>query len=177
VRAALTIAALFLPAGAAAQEKDRDWSVEVGASLVALGNERPTGGWSPSLSARRVLWRPDGEMGRWSVHGGARVSAFNFSSWRWLALVAGPTSSVEARVTRNWSAGLDLSLDLGQIPVCNDGDICLRWWGLFPRAQVGVTYEAAPGVSVTAAVGVRYVNTLAWEGVSWEPAAVGRFGW
>ncbi|WP_437948619.1 hypothetical protein WME98_49890 [Sorangium sp. So ce296] len=176
MRAGAALAAVLLLVGsAAAQERrnERPWSVELGATHVALGDRHPTGGWTPTIAARR--WWPASERGRVSV--GLAVAAFDFSSFRWLGVLAGPELGADYRISESWRVGGGLALDAGRIPVCNDWHLCLRYWGLFPRAQAGLTYEPAPGASMSFGLGARYVNTLAWEGISWEPTASARFGW
>ncbi|WP_437591477.1 hypothetical protein [Sorangium sp. So ce1000] len=169
-----TLAATLLFARAApAEERERPWSIEVGATHVALGDQHPTGGWSPTIAARR--WWPASERAR--ISAGVGASVFDFSSWHWMAVLVGPEAGGDYRIGGSWRAGGSLAADMGQIPVCNDWHLCVRHWGLFPRAQAGVTYEASPGVWVGIGLGIRYVNTLSWEGISWEPGATARFGW
>jgi hypothetical protein len=174
VRAAASFAvALLLTAPAAAVEQQRPWSVDVGATYVMLGDEHTTGGWTPTLAGRR--WWSTSERAR--ISAGITAVAFDFRSLHWLGFMAGPEVGGDYRLSRSWRAGGELALDGGRIPVCNAWHLCLRYWGVFPRARAGVTYEASPGVSMTAGLGVRYVNALGWSGVSWEPGATARFGW
>jgi hypothetical protein len=175
MKEATLAAVLLLAAPAAAQERqdERPWSVELGATHVVLGDQHPTGGWTPTIAARR--WWPASERAR--VSAGLGAAAFGFSSLHWLAFLAGPELGGDYRISESWRAGGGLAAEMGRVPVCNNGHLCLRYWGLFPRALAGLTYEAAPGASMWAGLAARYVNTLGWEGVSWEPAASARFGW
>ncbi|WP_438029055.1 hypothetical protein [Sorangium sp. So ce233] len=176
MRAALAICAavLLLAASASAQEKrERRWSVEAGATYVALGDQRPTGGWAPTIAARR--WWPAAQRAR--VSAGIGAAAFGFSSLHWLGFLAGPEVGGDYRLSESWRAGGTLAADMGRVPVVTNWGYPMRYWGLFPRVQIGATYEPSPGVSMSAGLGARHVNTLAWEGVSWEPAARASFGW
>ncbi|WP_434042217.1 MULTISPECIES: hypothetical protein [Sorangium] len=168
-------AAALLVGPAAAQEatKERAWSAELGVTHVVLGDLHPTGGWTPTASARR--WWPASERAR--VSAGVSLAMFDFSSLHWLGMLAGPEAGLDYRLSESWSADLALAVDFGRVPICNNWDLCVRFWGFFPRARVGLTYEASPGVSTSLGLGVRYVNSMAWEGLSWEPVASARFGW
>ncbi|XXX73859.1 hypothetical protein WMF30_40055 [Sorangium sp. So ce134] len=177
MRAYVLAAVLLLAAPASAQERrgerERRWSVEVGATHVMLGDRHPTGGWTPTIAVRR--W--------WTASEGARISAgvgaaaFDFSSTHWLGVLVGPEVGGDYRLSESWSAGGAFAVDGGRVSVCNDWHLCLRWWVLAPRAAAGVTYTAAQHVSTTAGLGARYVSTLAWSGVSWEPTIGVRFDW
>ncbi|KYF64639.1 hypothetical protein BE11_21555 [Sorangium cellulosum] len=49
--------------------------------------------------------------------------------------------------------------------------------GFFPAAELGAAYLSTQHVAVVATCGVRFIRTLAWSGVSVEPAAAGRIFW
>jgi hypothetical protein len=171
---AISAAVVLLTASASAQEKrERPWSVEAGATYAMLGDQHPTGGWTPTLAARR--WGATSERAR--VFIGIDAAAFGFASLHWLGFLAGPELGGDYRLSENWRAGGAIALDAGRIPVCTNWHLCMRYWGFFPRTQIGAAYEASSIVAIVAGVGVRYISTLAWTGASVEPAVSARFGW
>lgn len=132
----ISVAALLLAAPASAQEKrERPWQVDAGATYVMLGDQHPTGGWTPTVTARR--WWPTSERAR--VSAGVGAAAFGFSSLHWLGFLAGPEVGGDYRLTESWRAGGAIAADMGRIPVCTNWDLCMRHWGLFPRAQARAT--------------------------------------
>ena len=147
--------------------------MEVGATHVALGHQHPTGGWAPTVTAR--MWWHTSERARASV--GLGAAAFGFSSMHWLGVLAGPEVGSDYRVSGNWRVGAALAADLGRVPITTNWGYPMRYWVISPRAQTGVSYEAAPGASVSLGIAARYVTTLPWSGFSVEPAARAIFGW
>ncbi|WP_437753728.1 hypothetical protein [Sorangium sp. So ce1389] len=172
------IALSLVSAGARAEEgAPPRWQVDVKAAYVVLGAHaaRATGGIMPSVTG----------MHRWPLRDavdigiGADVGLFGLGGGaRWLGLLGGPTASARVMPFRvPLSFELTARLDVGRIPVCNAWGLCLRYLGFFPAAELGAAYLSTQHVAVVATCGVRFIRTLAWSGVSVEPAAAGRISW
>jgi hypothetical protein len=163
------------PAVAQVGDLARRLEIDVRAAYVVLGGERATGGLMPLAAARHTWLLSD--VGDVAV--GAEFGAFGFGSeTRWIGILGGPTVSGSARP---WSGPVAVSLafaaSVGRIPVCNDWGLCLRYVGLFPSANLSVAYYTNRVLAIGASCSVRYVDTLAWTGASWEPSVIGRFWW
>jgi hypothetical protein len=167
----LTLALLLLAAPALAEDEARI-APEARAGLTVMGGARSTGGLT--LGAGMRYLRPFGERGPWGWYAGAAADAVGVGdSWYWLGLLAGP----EAGVWRNadtWRLSAGLSLPMGQIPTCNDWNLCVRHWGLFPAGAARVTYGGDSG-RVGLEAGAQYVNTLSWTGAAWQVRIVGSY--
>ncbi|WP_437764699.1 hypothetical protein WMF27_33940 [Sorangium sp. So ce281] len=172
------VALSLLPAVARAEEgAPPRWEIDVKATYVVLGSRatRATGGIMPSVTGLR----------RWPVRNavdigiGADVGLFGLGGdARWLGLLTGPTAAVRGRPFRApVSFELAARLDFGRIPVCNAWGLCLRYLGFFPAMEAGAAYLSTQHVAIVATCGVRFIRTLAWSGVSVEPAAAGRIFW
>lgn len=172
---AVAAAALLLASAAAAEERpSRRWDIDVRASWVIVGPaERLTGGVMPNLSVRHS-WAAGG----FDLAVGGELGAFGFADeTRWIGVLGGVTAGASWRPADWFSAEVTARIDGGRIPVCNAWGLCLRYVGLFPAADVAVGFWASKVIAGGVAVTGRYVDTLAWTGVGWEPAAFGRFYW
>ena len=176
MRALLIAAALVLaPSIASAEEHPRTWRVEATVRHVILGNRNPTGGIAPQLAGSHA-WPLSSSF---EVDAGVEALAFGFSSARWMGVLVGPHGGVAFRAAA-LRLDLDVGLDVGRIPVCNDwpdGALCVRFWGIFPRTSIGASYDVTPGLAAVASFSARFVRTLAWSGVSWEPSLGARASW
>lgn len=170
MRVAVVAAALLALASEASAEEDRRWSAEARSGWAVLGpGERPTGGLTLGAAARyssRV-----GES--WGWHAGASMDAVGVGdSWHWLGIVGGPDAGVWARLDPV-RVELTLELPYGQLPVCNDWGLCLRYWGIYPGANVRAAWQPSDAAVLGAELGGLYVDTLGWTGVGWTARAVG----
>lgn len=166
---------IFLHASPA-RAKPGEWQVDAKASYIVLGAlaTRATGGLMPSLTAwyiwpvRAVNIGLGADFGVFGLGGGAH----------WMGVLGGPTVGVRAH-PRSVPLSFELSarLDFGRIPVCNNWGLCLRYVGFFPAGEAGVAYSPTTKVAAVAACGVRFIQTIAWTGVSVEPAASARIFW
>jgi hypothetical protein len=166
---------LASPASAANAEEERPWSVDVSASLVVLGDKRPTGGIAPTL-AGRYQWEL-GELLRLQL--GLSAAAFGFGDeLRNAGFFVGPTASIGLDL-KEWglSGSAMLTADWGRAPVCNDWGLCVRYWGLWPKGTIAAAYAPIETFAVVGGLSARIVDTLGWGGVSWEPTAGGRLLW
>lgn len=170
---AVLLAVLLAASSARAEEHPRTWRAEASVRYVVLGNVNPTGGLAPQLAGGRT-WA----FGAWEAGVGGEALAFGFGGApRWYGVLAGPTAHASWGCAPGAACiplrfGLDIGLDIGRLPVCNDwpaGTLCLRFWGLYPRASVEVAYEVSPGLAAVASFSGRAIRTLAWSGPSWEP--------
>ncbi|AGP40213.1 hypothetical protein SCE1572_40345 [Sorangium cellulosum So0157-2] len=172
------LALSLAPTGARAEESASPrWEIGVKAAYVVLGGRatRATGGIMPSITGLR----------RWPIREavdigiGADVGLFGLGGdARWLGVLGGPAAAIRAMPFRApLSLELTTRLDFGRIPVCNAWGLCLRYLGLFPAVEAGAAYLSTQHVAIVATCGVRFINTLAWSGVSVEPAAAGRIFW
>lgn len=168
----LAILALTVSARAEAQEaKPRPWSVDGGLGLLVLGpGERPTGGPMPSIGARYTLQLGDSAL----AHAGLSGGAFGFGDTAWLGWLVGPEVGAGVSPLKNVSLGASFGLDGGRIPVCNDWGLCLPYWSLVPRGAVSASLDVGEAFAIEASLQARYVSTLGWTGVAWEPRMVGR---
>ncbi|WP_437777171.1 hypothetical protein [Sorangium sp. So ce1097] len=153
------------------------WQIDVKAAYVVLGasGARATGGIMPSVTGMR-RW-PLGDAV--DIGLGADVGLFGLGGdARWLGFLGGPAASTRVTPFRV-PVSLDLTarLDFGRIPVCNAWGLCLRYLGFFPAVEGGAAYLSTQHVAIVATCGVRFIRTLAWSGVSVEPAAAGRISW
>ncbi|WP_434042791.1 MULTISPECIES: hypothetical protein [Sorangium] len=172
------IALSLVSTGARAEEgTPPPWQVDVKAAYVVLGASatRATGGIMPSVTGmRRWPLRDAVDIGL-----GADAGLFGLGGdARWLGILGGPAASARVMPFRA-PVSLELTawLDFGRIPVCNAWGLCLRYLGFFPAAELGAAYLSTQHVAVVATCGVRFIRTLAWSGVSVEPAAAGRIFW
>lgn len=172
------VALSLVSTGARAEERAPPrWEIDVKAAYVVLGARaaHATGGIMPSVTGLR----------RWPVRDavdvgiGADVGLFGLGGdARWLGVLGGPAAAVRVMPFRApLSFELAARLDFGRIPVCNAWGLCLRYLGLFPAVEAGAAYLSTQHVAVVATCGVRFIRTLAWSGVSVEPAAAGRIFW
>ncbi len=172
----LGLAILMAAPSVQAEEHPRVWRVEAAVRYVVLGNHHPTGGIAPQLAGGRT-WSLSDSV---EATAGLEALAFGFGApSRWMGVLAGPHGRI-AWKRAPVRLAVDVGLDVGRIPACNDwphGALCLRFWGLFPRADVGVSYDVSAGLAAMASFGGRYVSTLAWTGVSWEPSLGARLSW
>ncbi|WP_437801145.1 hypothetical protein [Sorangium sp. So ce693] len=153
------------------------WQIDVKAAYVVLGARaaRATGGIMPSVTG----------LHRWPVREavdvgiGAGVGLFGLGGdARWLGVLGGPATAariVPFRIPLSFE--LATRLDFGRIPVCNTWGLCSRYHGFFPAVEAGASYRSTEHMAVAATCGVRFVQKLAWSGVSVEPAVAGRFSW
>jgi hypothetical protein len=174
----VVVVILLVPTSARAEERaPAAWQLDVKASYVVLGARaaRATGGIMPSLTGFH-LWslREAVDIGI-----GADVGLLGLGGIaHWIGVLGGPTAT--ARVmpfSEPFTFDLTLRLDFGRIPVCNEWGLCLRYVGFFPAAEAGVAYRPTQHLETAATCGVRVIQTLAWSGVSVEPAAAGRIFW
>lgn len=172
----LALLAALVPrsAGAAERTPDRRWEIDVRAAYVVLGDAVLTGGLMPVVAARHA-WA----LGRADVFVGAELGAFGLGDGTHLVgVLGGPTVGGSLRPWGGAVAtGLEVAAGIGRIPVCNNWGLCVRHVGLFPAATITGAWYAGKLAAVGAFLTVRYVNTLAWEGASWEPGARGIVFW
>lgn len=175
------IAVVVIPlvsTGAQAEERaPAAWQLDVKAAYVVLGAEavRATGGLMPSVTAFH-LWslRETVDIGI-----GADVGLFGLGGVaRWIGVLGGPMATARVMPFRiPLTFELSARLDFGRIPVCKAWGLCLRYVGFLPAAEAGVAYESTPHVAAVAACGVRFLQTIAWTGVSVEPSVSARIFW
>jgi hypothetical protein len=153
------------------------WQLDVKAAYVVLGAHaaRATGGIMPSVTGLH-LWslRETVDIGI-----GADVGLFGLGGGaHWIGVLGGPTATARIMPFRiPLTLELSAQLDFGRIPVCNAWGLCLRHLGFFPAAEAGVAYESTPHVAAVAACSVRFIQTIAWTGVSVEPSVSARIFW
>lgn len=180
MRAPVVAGALLLIAQPAiAQETvPRPWSAGLSAAYVILGPEgRRTGGLMPALAVRRIWALSDAVQ----LGVGVRVGAFGFADeTRWLGWLGGLAVEAEIRPARSapaLSIPIAVRLEGGRVPVCNSWGLCLRFVGLYPALETGLSYRLGGTAAVSTVIAARYVRTLAWEGVSVEPALGAQLSW
>jgi hypothetical protein len=174
----VVVGLLLVPANARAEERAAAaLQLDVKASYVVLGAgaARATGSIMPSLTG----WHT------WPVHEaidlglGADLGVFGLGGGaHWIGVLGGPAAA--AGITPfNMPLTFELSarLDFGRIPVCNAWGLCFRYLGFFPAAEVGMNYRSTQHLAAAATCGVRIIQTLAWSGVTVEPAVAGRIFW
>lgn len=169
----LALVVLICAESAAAQETNpRAWSGEVGAGWIVLGpGERPTGGIMPTIGGAYTV--PLGESAR--AHAALSAGVFGLGGdVAWLGVLAGPEVGASMSPVKGVSVGASVGVDGGRIPVCNPWGLCLPYWAITPRASVAASYDVAEAFAVAASLQARYVATLGWSGVSWEPRVAGR---
>lgn len=174
----VAVGILLVPTSAEAEERRAPgWQLDVKTAYVVLGAHaaRATGGIMPSLTGART-WPLDETV---DISLGVDVGLFGLGGpARWLGALGGPTASARVMPFRVpltfelWARG-----DLGRIPVCNARGLCFRYVGFFPAAEAGVAYRWDPHLAAAANCGVRFIQTLAWSGVSVEPAVTARVSW
>ncbi|MDI1484080.1 hypothetical protein [Polyangium sp. y55x31] len=177
-RAMVTLCGPFLAALLHTRTAHADpdsWQFDVKASYVVLGDHarRSTGGLMPSLTARRTFaLRENVSLGL-----GAHLGAFGlFRDAAWMGILGGPLLGAGYRPSRApLSFELAAHLDFGRVPICNAWALCSRYLGLFPALHLGIAYTLAKHLALVAACSVRFLRTLAWTGISMEPAVAGRF--
>lgn len=148
-----------------------EWEIEGHFAYEVLGGHRPTGGIMPTLEARYV--GALSEVASWTV--GVDLGVFGLSdASHWIGVLGGPTVGVRGQWRNGLGLGLAFNADFGRLPVCNDWDLCLRYIGFFPALVPSVTYATESHISFGIACPLRYVNTLGWEGIAFEPAVLGR---
>jgi hypothetical protein len=171
----------------AQQEKPTKWTAGAGLSYLIVGDERPTGGPAPQLFVHGPIARGSGHL---SIVAGARVTAFNFSSWYWMAVLAGPEVGATfplPTVPDAWGlyGTAMVGLDYGQWPMVTNWGWPARVWGTQVRVAPGIAYEPTRGVSLRASLGVRHVDSpmnagfsgLARYGITLDPQISGTIGW
>ncbi|WP_129355321.1 hypothetical protein [Sorangium cellulosum] len=175
----IAIAAMSLvPTGARAEDgAPPRWQIDVKAAYVVLGARaaRSTGGIMPSITA----------LHRWPVREavdigiGADVGLFGFGGdAHWLGVLGGPMAAGRVSPFRvPLTFELAARLDVGRLPVCNARGLCSRYLGFFPSVETGAAYQSTQNAAVVVTCGVRFIQTLAWSGVSVEPAVAGRLSW
>ncbi len=152
-------------------EAKGEWEIEGHFAYAVYGSNHPTGGIMPTLEGRH-LWKINDTL---SWHLGAGIGAFGLSdNAHWIGVIGGPTIGARAQWKNGLGLGLSFAADFGRIPICNAWDLCLRYVGFYPALVPSITYATESHVSFGFACPVRYVNTLGWEGVAVEPAAIGR---
>lgn len=169
VVALLLFAAIALLAWpATAGEDERPWSVDASIGNEFMSSERPTGGLSIVVGARRT-WRLNERL---SWHGGLVTEAFGFAGGsHWMGALVGPSAGISIDTpVEGLSTGMSVNAAYGRVPACTDWGFCMRFWGLFPGGSLRVAYGGAT-IGATADLDLRYINTLAWSG-----AAVGLRG-
>ena len=169
MRALLTSAIFLLAAPALAEEPVI--SVEARAGWTTMGGERTTGGLTLGGAGRYV--RPvDG--GPWGWHAGVGADAVGVGdSWHWLGILAGPEIG-GWRAIDAWRVSVGFSLPMGQLPTCNDSNLCIRYWGAFPAGAGRVEYRAE-SFRLGVEAGAMYVNTLGWAGAATQLRIVGAY--
>ncbi|MGK3981236.1 hypothetical protein WMF38_57095 [Sorangium sp. So ce118] len=172
----------------AQQEKPSKWTAGAAVSYLMLGDERPTGGPAPQLFFHGPIARGKRKL---SIVAGARVTAFNFSSWYWMAMLAGPEIGMTFPLpivpdSLGLYGTVLAGLDVGQWPMATNWGWPGRVWGTHVRLAPGVAYEPTRGVSIRGSLGVRHAHSpmnagyAAWlprHGLSLEPQISGVFGW
>lgn len=151
------------------------WEAGATAAVVVLGPaERQTGGVMPGLSVRHVWSAGDhAELGL-----GAQVGAFGFGDeTRWIGVLGGLHGSAAWRPIRGLSLSGEFDADVGRIPICNPWGLCLRFIGLFPSFNGGVTWHHGDRFALRATAGVRVVEALAWSGIAGQGGVSGVVSW
>lgn len=165
MRGFVTLAALLYGVSVRADELP-SWSVDGGPVYVLLGGQNATGGLGGAITGRYHLQLTD-SIG---LHPGLDLTAFGLrGDSHWWGVLTGPEAGLSWRGD-HWSAAAAVGMEYGRVPVCNwkPAALWLRYWGIVPRAAVGVGYEVRP-LGVVAGVAARYIDTLGWTGISWEP--------
>lgn len=173
ITTALFAASLTIAGTAGAiEQKAHVWSLDVGGGYVVLGGNPTTGGIAPSGRWQRC-WSPSTVI---DLGLGVEASAFGFGGGsRWIGFVGGLVGSASFRFG---GAGIEFqaAADAGRIPVCNAWGLCLRYWGVFPRTALVVTYAVGGITRLGVSLSGQYVNTLGWTGWSAQPGLFVRFG-
>jgi len=174
--AATSFLVIGLVACSAARADSKQWQFDVKTSYLVIGDhaKRATGGLMPSILGRRV-WPVE----KVSVGIGGHLGTFGlWGDAYWMGILGGPVVSVGIRPLGS-RLFLDLAaqLDFGRIPVCNAWGLCLRYIGFFPLTQVSAAYSPTNHLGLVAGIGLRWIQTLGWSGVSAEPSLSGRFFW
>jgi hypothetical protein len=159
---------------AVAAEDEKPWSMDASVGNEFVGGDRPTGGLSVVLGARRT-WRINE---RFSWHTGLTGEAFGFAGGsHWMGLFAGPSAGVGyATPVEGLAVGLSATIPYGRVPACTGWGLCMRFWGIFPGGSLRIAYGGAT-IGAIADLDVRLVDTLVWTGASVGFRAGGMFSW
>jgi hypothetical protein len=173
---ALLVALLGVATAAGAEEPAPRWRLGVDTSYLVLGPDarHATGGLAPGVSIART-WSPSAAVGL-SLGGGISVVGVTSPS-RWIGVLTGPRAAVGWHATPALSLSAGIDLDAGRLSACNRWGLCLRYWGLYPAAELGAAWMPQAHAGIAAGLLVRYVSTLGWSGPAWSPYAGGRFTW
>lgn len=165
--AAALACALTAPAVRAEPPPVKQWQAEVRSTYVLLGDRVQSGGFAPQILGRH-LWHP---AERLTLFAGAQLSMFGLGNGaRWLGVWGGVHGGLRYQPTRHpVLVGLGAFDDFGRAPVCSNIGICMQYVGNFPGTFAEVTYDAG-AAALALSVNVRGVSTLAWSGVTVEPA-------
>lgn len=151
------------------------WELDLKGSWISIGGRPKTGGFTPILEGRRLFAVHD----RVRLSVGLDAGAFGFASGepRTLGVFGGLTIGVAARPWTALAVSFQAAMDVGRLPVCNAWGLCLRYIGLYPAAALGAAWSLDGRFAVGGSLTVRGVNTIAWQGASWEPGLYGRAAW
>jgi hypothetical protein len=177
-RCVVVVVTLLVSTSARAEERAAAaWQLDVKAAYVVLGAHaaRATGGIMPSLTGWRI-WSVGEAV---DIGVGADAGLFGLGGVaHWIGVLGGPATTARVMAfSMPLTFELSARLDFGRIPICNAGGLCLRYLGFFPAAEAGVAYRSTQNIEAVATCGVRVIQTLAWSGVSVEPAVAGRIFW
>jgi len=168
----LVLLALMAQIGRArADEPTPGWEVEARAGWIVLGATAPraTGGLMPQMAARRV-WPVAEHL---ALGAGINGGAFGLGGPpRWIGVLAGVHGQAAWRPSTSVSLALTLKIDAGRVPTCSW--ICLRYEGIFPAGELSASWMPSGHAGITTGLSTRFVNTLGWTGLAWEPFAGGR---
>lgn len=168
---------LFSMVSRAEERAPSAWQIDAKATYVVLGAHaaRATGGIMPSLTGLH-LWSLSEAT---DLGIGADIGLFGLGGVaHWIGVLGGPMATARVMPLRApLTLELSVRFDFGRIPVCNRWGLCLRYLGFFPDVDAGVAYKLTPRFGAAVTCGVRVIQTVAWSGVSVEPAAAGRIFW